>query len=291
MPLVALVLKGLRTTCVERLKGAIEELLPILKDDGSTLDVILTEQIKYSEDLDYILGHLYSSIREILLSGNLYETPVNVLFNQDARWLKKHMWDLIVVDTALHPLILDYNFKKVKTVDLAKPNIDSDTEVKHEKNDEEHYTVSALGGTFDHLHDGHKILLSVATFLTSQRLIIGVTDQELLQNKKFPEFLESFEMRAKNVTGFVNRVKPTLRVEVVPLRDVCGPTGAVPEIESLIVSRETESGGRFVNAVRKEKGLTTLAVHVVNVLGGQEEDGWKEKLSSTELRKRKITYK
>ena len=37
------------------------------------------------------------------------------------------------------------------------------------------YPVVALGGTFDHLHSGHKILLTMAASITSRELIVGVT--------------------------------------------------------------------------------------------------------------------
>lgn len=37
------------------------------------------------------------------------------------------------------------------------------------------YDVVALGGTFDHLHAGHKILLGMAASVTERRLIVGVT--------------------------------------------------------------------------------------------------------------------
>lgn len=37
------------------------------------------------------------------------------------------------------------------------------------------YSVVALGGTFDHLHAGHKILLTMAAFICTKRLIVGVT--------------------------------------------------------------------------------------------------------------------
>ena len=37
------------------------------------------------------------------------------------------------------------------------------------------YPVTALGGTFDHLHAGHKILLSMAAWITSEKLIVGLT--------------------------------------------------------------------------------------------------------------------
>ncbi|SCV02428.1 LAME_0H00320g1_1 [Lachancea meyersii CBS 8951] len=289
MARVALVLKCLPEISLEALKDHTKGLLPLLKLSSASLDVIITDKITNSDRLDCVLGNLYSNIREVLLIENLYETPINVLFNQEDDWLKSHAWDLLLVGVEL-PSLANYNYKKLKKVDLTSKNTSANERLylDTEQHDLGLYSVSALGGTFDHLHDGHKILLSVAVFLTSHRLIVGVADHELLKNKKFPEFLESFESRAQNVKNFVARTKPTLQLEIVALRDVCGPTGAVPEIQSLIVSRETESGGEMVNAVRKEKGLPGLEVHVVNVLGGQEEDNWNEKLSSTELRKRKV---
>lgn len=33
----------------------------------------------------------------------------------------------------------------------------------------------ALGGTFDHLHSGHKILLSMAAWIAEKKLIVGIT--------------------------------------------------------------------------------------------------------------------
>lgn len=42
------------------------------------------------------------------------------------------------------------------------------------------YPVSALGGTFDYLHPGHKILLSMAAWITTSKLIVGVTGEVLI---------------------------------------------------------------------------------------------------------------
>lgn len=47
------------------------------------------------------------------------------------------------------------------------------------------YPVSAMGGTFDHLHAGHKILLSMAAWITSEKLIIGMTGRLFLQMNRF----------------------------------------------------------------------------------------------------------
>ncbi|SCU86373.1 LAFA_0E00342g1_1 [Lachancea sp. 'fantastica'] len=288
MASLALVIKCLPEISLEKLKELIKNYLSVLKSSSSSLDVIVTDRITDSERLDHVLGNLYSSLREVLMTENLYETPINVLFNQNERWLKNHIWDVLLVSADVSTVDA-YSYKRMKSVDLSGLTavINEEAVSTKENEDADLYSVSALGGTFDHLHDGHKILLSIAAFLTSQRLIVGVADQELLKNKKFAQYLESFEFRAQKVKEFVARVKPSLQLEIVALRDVCGPTGAVPEIQSLIVSRETEAGGKTVNLVRKEKGLSALVIHVVNVLGGREEDNWKEKLSSTELRKRK----
>lgn len=39
------------------------------------------------------------------------------------------------------------------------------------------YDVVALGGTFDHLHAGHKILLSMSAWIASKKVIVGITGQ------------------------------------------------------------------------------------------------------------------
>ena len=80
---------------------------------------------------------------------------------------------------------------------------------------EKTHQVVAVGGTFDHLHTGHKLLLT-ATALVLQpplnftpsdhlplRFIVGITGDELLVNKKHAEFLESWDQREQNVINFL----------------------------------------------------------------------------------------
>jgi len=72
--------------------------------------------------------------------------------------------------------------------------------------------VVAVGGTFDHLHAGHKLLLT-ATALVLQpatksstkprRLIVGITGDELLKSKKYAEYLQSWKQRQANVVDFL----------------------------------------------------------------------------------------
>lgn len=41
------------------------------------------------------------------------------------------------------------------------------------------YEKSALGGTFDIIHNGHKVLLYAGVAMTTEQLTIGVTDQSM----------------------------------------------------------------------------------------------------------------
>lgn len=140
------------------------------------------------------------------------------------------------------------------------------------------FDISAVGGTFDHIHDGHKILLCISAFLTKSKLIIGLTAEQLLVNKKFKSQLQTFDTRKKHVLEFTNKIDSSLTIDILPIKDVCGPTGYEPNIQALIVSKETQAGGDTVNKVRTEKGLSALDIFVVDILGGEE------KLSSTTLR-------
>lgn len=41
------------------------------------------------------------------------------------------------------------------------------------------YPVVALGGTFDHLHAGHKVLLSMAVYVANRKIICGLAGEFL----------------------------------------------------------------------------------------------------------------
>jgi phosphopantetheine adenylyltransferase len=75
----------------------------------------------------------------------------------------------------------------------------------------------AVGGTFDHLHIGHKLLLTMFAFVLGRKspqaddralssLTVGITGDELLQKKKYQEVLESWGRRQEATHDFLSSV-------------------------------------------------------------------------------------
>ncbi|KAF9053040.1 hypothetical protein BJ165DRAFT_1444980 [Panaeolus papilionaceus] len=154
------------------------------------------------------------------------------------------------------------------------------------------YPVVALGGTFDHLHAGHKILLSMAAYITSRKLIVGITDDILLQKKVNKEVMENIVERTNKVRDFLTLFKPSIHPDIVPITDVYGPTGWDPDIQALVVSKETLSGGEAIAKHRKAQNLPALQPFLIDVISAThasldgEDAEWlkKHKLSSTFIR-------
>ncbi|PRQ74496.1 hypothetical protein AAT19DRAFT_14849 [Rhodotorula toruloides] len=135
------------------------------------------------------------------------------------------------------------------------------------------YRTSAMGGTFDHLHMGHKLLLSMACSITSQKLIVGVSDDALLKNKKHRDLLEPLNVRIRNVQSFVALIRPEIQCECVPLQDVYGPTANDPSIQALVVSDETKAGGDTINKLRTSRSLPPLDVWCISLVAHDAQGG------------------
>lgn len=139
-----------------------------------------------------------------------------------------------------------------------------------------------MGGTFDHLHEGHRFLIETALSL-SHNVVIGLSTEPLLKNKKYPLKLEDYETRKKNLESFVSSFTDLNRVEILELN---GPFDCErtpiddPEFEGQIVSEETYPNALKINEIRESKGFKPMIIIVIPIIKGKN----KEKISSTSIR-------
>lgn len=137
--------------------------------------------------------------------------------------------------------------------------------------DQQVFNTLALGGTFDHLHSGHKILLTMACWLTIDQLIVGITDDQLLKTKKYPHHLESLQERTIAVTDFIRKVGPRdLNLRTEAIQDIYGPTATEPDIDAILVTRETVSGADSIDQIRVKNRLRPLKRYVIDVISSKD---------------------
>eukprot|EP01118_Nematostelium_gracile_P000918 TRINITY_DN10912_c0_g1_i2.p1 TRINITY_DN10912_c0_g1~~TRINITY_DN10912_c0_g1_i2.p1 ORF type:complete len:166 (-),score=55.10 TRINITY_DN10912_c0_g1_i2:38-535(-) len=149
------------------------------------------------------------------------------------------------------------------------------------------YKRVVLGGTFDRIHDGHRVLLKKAAEMASDQVVIGLTTPDMLKNKKFADLIEPYTKREQNVIDYVKSVNPTVSVDIVPLYEPFGPSVERPELEALIVSKETLDGGKAVNEERSKRGHNLLQMVIVDLIENQNGLNPEDiKLSSTSLREK-----
>src|SRR5271165_3495402 len=123
------------------------------------------------------------------------------------------------------------------------------------------YRQIALGGTFDHIHKGHKELLERA-FQTGESVFIGLTSDDFAGStgKKIDQ---KYEVRKVNLEKFLNEKYPGRKYEISKLTDRFGPGIFTDRIDAIAVSTETLPVVESANKKRKELGLQDLKVEVV----------------------------
>jgi pantetheine-phosphate adenylyltransferase len=138
-----------------------------------------------------------------------------------------------------------------------------------------------LGGTFDHLHDGHKYLLRIALSI-SHNIEIGLTSQDLLKNKKYSSKLEDYKTREEKLKEYIISFTDISRVNIVEIKDWddMAKYSQDPDYEGLILSQETYLNGVKLNELREKKGLKPLVLIVIPLIY----DDKKNKISSTSIR-------
>ena len=142
------------------------------------------------------------------------------------------------------------------------------------------YNDVVLGGTFDNIHDGHRLLLTQSALLARRRILVGMSSGPLLKSKVLSELIKPIDVRVSEVEAYLSDVKPWIKHKVVPITDVYGPTAWDEDLECLVVSPETVRGGEKINQERQRKVLFIRNECIVPLATRQETSGAEHMITS-----------
>lgn len=139
----------------------------------------------------------------------------------------------------------------------------------------------AVGGTFDHLHAGHRLLLALAALAARSVVVVGVSGAALLQRKAHAALLEPHHVRSAAALRVLHAVDPRVRCEVHELSEPMGPAATDARLSALVASAETAAALPAINEARAARALPPLHFVVAPLVAPPH---GADKLSSTAIR-------
>lgn len=133
-------------------------------------------------------------------------------------------------------LNIDSNFKDNDSQPSVEHQEKKQSNLPNSADEDSIYDHVVIGGTFDNLHSGHKMLISAAILRCRKSLTIGVTDGIMIKTKKLWELIEPCQTRIKKLEDFLIDVEPRLQYKVVPITDLYGPTANDPQLQVISVT-------------------------------------------------------
>ena len=131
------------------------------------------------------------------------------------------------------------------------------------------YKHAAIGGTFDHFHNGHQRILDFA-FHIAEKVSIGITDKQLIQDKPFVSNIEPLDTRIDNVQSYIKTKHRLENATILILKDLFGPTLTDNTFDCIVVTKETEPNALLINEKRRKNGLKPLHIETVPFVIGED---------------------
>jgi pantetheine-phosphate adenylyltransferase len=145
------------------------------------------------------------------------------------------------------------------------------------------FRIVAVGGTFDELHRGHRVLLMKA-FEIGEHVMVGLCSDEFAGKLSKPHVTAPYEERLKELKTFLNNSGLSGRAEIIPLNDPFGPTLTESGIEALVVSEETRPTALEINEKRHKAKLPPLKIVTINMVPAYN----RAPISTTRIRRGEI---
>ncbi|RHX96653.1 hypothetical protein DYB36_001307 [Aphanomyces astaci] len=231
------------------------------KDDGSSS----SDRLRY-------LGELYNLLWNAACVANKHDLDIRVVSSVDQSWKEiiarpdltaafayEDMDVAVLNDGRGSSPIAFIPFK-----DIVDKSVDATTFIYLEDPARQlgKESLVVIGGTFDHLHNGHKKLLSFGAALADNGMLIGVTAPHMLQKKSLGHLIESIQERKSRVEAFLRDVHPHVAPTIITIDDPFGPAITSADISAIVVSTETQVGAVKINAIRADRGLHPLNIYV-----------------------------
>ncbi|EAL63204.1 hypothetical protein DDB_G0288465 [Dictyostelium discoideum AX4] len=140
-----------------------------------------------------------------------------------------------------------------------------------------------LGGTFDRMHPGHKVMLTMAALVCSDYMEVGITDNSILTSKKYSELITPFEFRSEKTLNFLKSINPSVEYNMLKLVEPYANTMTSKKLECIVISPEVYKTAIKINTVRRETKLKPLEIYSISYFDTPHQ-GDDVKLSSSYLR-------
>ena len=121
-----------------------------------------------------------------------------------------------------------------------------------------------FGGTFDHLHNGHKLLLTASALFSTEQVIVGMNEN--IHSKSYQEFIQPIWKRSAEVLSVLMEINKNIRYIIEAISDGIGPAGTSREAKILMLTEETIRGGEICNQRRRDNNLPPLQIFVLPLL-------------------------
>ncbi len=275
----------------------------ILKENYCLLVIPFEQPVPHSYGILECIKEYYSLLNSymkhylinfvILIPQSKFQNETEYL-NEIYSQFNVKEWIMFSEDKNLSTLLkFSYTLKQLPLTPLSQLDIEAYPFDNSSKEDNfEKYEQVVLGGTFDRLHVGHKLMFTQLCYICSNQrsstLHVGISADELLVNKKYKELIEIFETRKKNVQLLLQLLKPNINQNLFALHDPYGPTITDSQLQCIVLTEENIKSIDSINAKRREMHLAELhhvCVHLV-----VPKNASATKLSSTEWRARDAKY-
>ena len=125
---------------------------------------------------------------------------------------------------------------------------------------EQRFRCCLVGGTFDRLHAGHRLLLDAAC-RQSESVEVHITTDAMAEHKSM--FVLDFEQRRCDLLDWAD-TKTDVKITVHTLEDTFGPAPAHATADAIVATPETVGMCESINEQRLNNNLPPL--HIIEVL-------------------------